>query len=117
MYRICKLIINYLFFKNMEEHKLKLNGDENEYFIVEFLKNISVFKKLVISTLIPAYLTYRFLAKRYLYSEHHGHFNSPNRILNRKLTEFHLQDAFVRFGFGFLILYGALTFIKIKLRG
>lgn len=83
--------------------------------IKENFKNISQTKILICSFLFSSFVSYKYLKNRSLYSEYHGHFNSPQNMLNKRLTKFHLQDALFRFTFTFILMFGSFYSLKYYL--
>jgi hypothetical protein len=78
-----------------------------------------LFKKLftnnkinIFSFSASSYLSYRYLKNKFLFSEHHGHFNSPRNILNKNLISFHLMEACVRLVFGFCAIKLGLHLVR-----
>ena len=80
---------------------------------VEKFKNFSNAKIYLISICLTSAMTYKYGANRFLYMEHNGHFNSPQNMLNRKVFHHHLQEIFLRFGFG----VGGISAILLLIRG
>lgn len=94
--------------------------DKNTKFLCklkEKLKNISNKNIYLISLLLSGAMTYKYGVNRFLYMEHHGHFNSPQNMLNRKVFQHHMQEIFLRFGFGFFGLSAILFMARGIYRG
>lgn len=85
--------------------------------IKEKFKNISNTKIYLISFFLTTAMTYRYAANRFLYREHHGHFNSPQNMLNKRVFQHHLQEVFLRLGFGFVGISGLFLISRGILRG
>lgn len=54
-------------------------------------------------------LSLYYLKNKSVYMEHHGHYNSPNNMLNKQSTGFHLKDAGMRLALGSLFVYFILA--------
>jgi len=94
----------------------KHSKDLNEK-IKEKLKNISNTKIYLISFFLTSTMTYKYATNRFLYREHHGHFNSPQNLLNRRVFHHHVQEVFLRLGLGYIGISGLLFICRGILRG
>lgn len=74
--------------------------------------NLSDNKIYFFSTMLSGYFSYRYLKNKELYSEHHGHFNSPKTMFNRTLVNFYLKEVLFRFGFGILFFSCGIFMVK-----
>jgi len=83
----------------------------------EKFKNISNFKIYTISFALTGYMTYKYGKNRFIYSEHHGHFNSPQNMLNRRVFYHHLSEVILRFGFGVVSISFVLFLLRTYLGG
>src|SRR5689334_14336159 len=83
----------------------------------QFLKSQSEISICLISLSISGYLAYRYLNKKHLMMEYHGHFNSPQNMINKRLTVHYVKDAAARFGLGFIFFAFLQLAIKYKLNG
>lgn len=68
---------------------------------------------LIFSVILPGLFTYRYMMKTTLLREYNGHFNSPQNLLNRKLTKNYLFEATFRFIVGGIATFMALNIFKI----
>jgi len=64
------------------------------------------------SSTVSAFLCYRYLKNKELYSEHHGHFNSPRNIMNKFMINFYFQEVIFRFAFGIIFIGGGIVLLK-----
>ena len=90
----------------MSENKKNTNEIKISYFerMKNFIKTQSDTSIYCISFSISLYLAYNYLKKKHVMKEYHGHFNSPQNMLNRKLTTHYLKDAGARLILAFTIL-------------
>ena len=86
-------------------------------FMKEKLKNISNFKIYTISIALTGYMTYKYGKNRFIYSEHHGHFNSPQNMLNRRVFYHHFSEVILRFGFGVVGISVVLFLLRAYVGG
>ena len=83
----------------------------------------SMFKKIsqtgiyTMSFIIGSMTSIKFLNRKYLNKEFHGHFNSPQNMLNKSLSRHYIQDAIVRGSITFFIMTILLSAYKYKLGG
>jgi hypothetical protein len=82
-----------------------------------YLKERTDFSIYLTSTVFSGYFAYRYLKNKFVMKEYHGHFNSPQNLLNKKLTTHYLKDALARFGLGFVVLTLSQMGIKYYLDG
>lgn len=90
----------------MEENKFRL-----------WFKDVSQSKIYFFSILVGGVSAVRFLNRKYISREFHGHFNSPQNLLNRNLTKHYVQDSLVRFAMISLLYTVTLSTIKYNLGG
>ena len=106
----------------MEEEKLKeifakTNKDYSRFF--EFIKynyreeHFSNRNIIGFSLLFSAFLTYKYLNSKIIYRENNGHFNSPQNLLNRKLTRNYLTEGAFRFFFGSISVFIGISIFKM----
>jgi hypothetical protein len=69
------------------------------------------------SVVISGWCAYRYLSNKYVMMEYHGHFNSPQNMLNKRLTSHYLKDAAARFFIGFGLLTALQMGTKYYLGG
>ena len=80
------------------------------------LTNLSNRTIFIFSALTSGYMSYKYLKNKEVYTEYNGHFNSPNNLLNKRMTLFHLQEAVMRFSLGIVFIGGfTLVFTRIIL--
>ena len=92
----------------MDENKIQeiFKKSQKEFYLKDYLK--SFYKEeyfsnknlMFVSFFLSSLLTIKFIKSKHLYREFHGHFNSPQTLLNKKLTINYLTDAFFRFFLG-----------------
>ncbi len=85
--------------------------------IKEKIKTLSNTKIYVISFFLTSAMTYKYATNRFLYREHHGHFNSPQNMLNKRVFQHHVQEIVLRMGFGIVGISGILLIVRGILRG
>jgi len=106
----------------MEEEKLKkiffqTDKDCSRYseFFKQFFKQEYISNKnlLIFSISLSSLFTYNYLNKKIIYRENNGHFNSPQTLLNKKLTKNYLFEGGFRFLLGSTSIFAILNLFKI----
>jgi hypothetical protein len=99
---------------NSNENKENIeNKDYKQIFIKKFrIEKLTDRKIHSFSLFLSAYLTYRFLKRTTIYNEVHGHYNSPQNLLNRRLTQHYYKDAIARFAIGLLFFNFSLFALR-----
>jgi hypothetical protein len=82
-----------------------------------YFKNQSDIKIAIVSFMISGYFAYKYLKGKHVMMEYNGHFNSPQSLMNRKLSGHYLKDAAARFCLGLLILSASQVGLKYYLDG
>jgi hypothetical protein len=80
-------------------------------------KNIPQIGIYTISFIIGSMTSIKFLKRKFLNKEFHGHFNSPQNMLNKSLSRHYIQDAIVRGTITFFTITIFLSGYKYKLGG
>jgi hypothetical protein len=84
---------------------------------INFMKTQSGMSICFISFGVSGYLAYSYLKRKHIMMEYHGHFNSPQNMLNQRLTSHYVKDAAARFGLSFLFFTFLQIAVKFKLMG
>lgn len=79
------------------------------YYRDEYFSNRNT---IFVSIFFSSFLTYKYLKNTILYRENNGHFNSPQNLLNRKLTKNYLIEGGFRFILNSLGLFLCLNLFK-----
>lgn len=80
------------------------------YYKEDYFSNRNV---IGFSIVFSGLFTYKYLKNRIIYRENNGHFNSPQNLLNRKLTKNYWIEGTFRFTMGTVALYMGLNLFKI----
>jgi hypothetical protein len=105
----------------MDEEKLRKILEKNNQDISRYEKLLDLYLKqeyfsnrniTIFSIALSGFLTYRFWKNKIIFRENHGHFNSPQNLLNKSLTKNYILDGIFRFFVGGLSFYFALNTFK-----
>jgi len=95
----------------------KTNRDNSRFYeLIKYYYRDEYFSNrntILFSLLFSSFLTYKYLKNTILYRENNGHFNSPQNLLNRKLTKNYLIEGGFRFILNSLGLFICLNLFKI----
>ncbi len=103
--------------KNLKAIFAKTDQDYSRFF--EFIKynykeeHFSNRNTFGFSILSAGLFTYKYLNNRIIYRENNGHFNSPQNLLNRKLSHNYMMEGTFRFILGSLIIFTGISLFKL----